>query len=479
MEQPNNIDQQFRQRLQHAAVPPPDFVWANVERAIRRPRRRRLFFLWLFAACLTSAGLWALWQAYIPNAATAPDKADPTEVRHSAATSAANQQAASNSTTGVEQKTAPTFESVELSSPTPQQQTQSARSSARSTINRPESPQPASLSKQTFTPIPDITISDLPDKADKPMAIAATNTEAINSTEPLLPGSDPNNFDLSEISRLNQGASLLLAIPDRRPHLAQIKLPPIKKKAPKKCYDFHSNREAWLFDAYAGPSLINKRLDTSDPEYKSYVQDRLSSEKHQWAFNAGIRASYLFAGNFALRTGLHYDQFTEQFEYIDPDFIKYTVVITQQYVNGQWLSVPDTVDIQYGANYVKTYNRFALLDIPLQAALELRSGVTGISLNLGGSVNVLFQKRGSILSVAGTPVDLEQYQVFRPKVGLSLLGSIQWFFHLTPRTRVFAEPYYRHILEPVSKPGYPAEQSYGIGGIRFGVTQIFDRKGKG
>ena len=69
--------------------------------------------------------------------------------------------------------------------------------------------------------------------------------------------------------------------------------------------------------------------------------------------NAGIRASYLFAGNFMLRTGLHYDYFVEEFEYIDPNFIKYTVVITQELVNGEWITVPDTVDVQYGSNYLK------------------------------------------------------------------------------------------------------------------------------
>ncbi|MEZ4941354.1 MAG: hypothetical protein R3D58_10810 [Saprospiraceae bacterium] len=477
MEQPNNIDQQFRQRLQHAAVPPPDFVWANVEHAIRRPRRRRPFFLWLFAACLTSVGLWALWQAYAPNPAADPNPA----ITRQAAPSAANRQATSNSTTGTGQITTPASAAGERPEPaTVQQPSQKTpTSTVLSNINRPTSPKQARLTAQTVaSSMPGISTSSLPDRAET-TETAGTNTPLIPTTTAPLTGSDQRRkVDFGETGALSHDAPTLLTIPSRQPPLAKFALPPIKRKAPKKCYDFHSNREAWLFDVYAGPSLINKQLDTGDPEYKSYVQDRLASEKHQWAFNAGIRASYLFAGNFAVRTGLHYDQFVEQFEYIDPDFIKYTVVITQQYVNGQWVSVPDTVDIQYGSNYVKTYNRFALLDIPLQAALELRSGATGISLNLGGSVNVLFKKRGSMLSVADTPVDIGQYQVFRPKVGLSLLGSIQWFFHVTPRTRVFAEPYYRHILEPVTQPGYPADQSYGIGGVRFGVTQIIDRKEK-
>ncbi len=268
--------------------------------------------------------------------------------------------------------------------------------------------------------------------------------------------------------------SVFLNSPNALPKLAPLALAPIKKKAPKKCYDFHSNRQAWLFDAYTGPSFVNKTLNTGNPEYKSYVQDRLNTERRDWAFHAGVRASYLFAEHFLVRAGLHYEQFVEQFEYIDPNYIQYNISVTQKFINGAWVTVMDTTDIRYGANYVKTYNRFCLLDIPLQAALELRSGATGVSLNLGGSVNVLFRQNGSMLTTDGKPADFEHYNIFQPKVGLSLLGSIQWYYHLTPRTRVFAEPYYRHILEPVNRSAYPVDQSYGIGGVRLGLTRILN-----
>jgi len=140
--------------------------------------------------------------------------------------------------------------------------------------------------------------------------------------------------------------------------------------------------------------------------------------------------------------------------------------------------VTDTIGIEYGTNYLKTYNRYAMLDIPLQAALELRSGATGVSLNLGGSVNVLFEKRGSMLDTTGKPASFTPgsgpNEVFRTSLGLSLMGSIQWFYHLNPRTRVFVEPYYRHILDPVTRPELSYEQSYGVGGVRLGLTRIFD-----
>ena len=49
----------MRQRLGQASVPPPTYVWSNVERALQRRRRR--FFFWLFAIGIASASIWSLW----------------------------------------------------------------------------------------------------------------------------------------------------------------------------------------------------------------------------------------------------------------------------------------------------------------------------------------------------------------------------------------------------------------------------------
>lgn len=470
MEQPNHIDSLFRQRLQQAEVPPPDFVWSNVEQALRR-RKRRAFF-WLFALGLGSLSIWAYWTLNAPAQAdnlalhqsAKPSETVPAPVTAGSKNSAAERAAESTPVAPAadrpeEKQTLLTPKSAKLGAPKVQPLAQRNQTESRS--------------KTTGKPT---TNAELPAAGTEQNMEMAATPEAVNKARegaqlPEQSELTANNFE--EIIALPAALSLVERA-DNSPELKPIALPALKKKAPKKCYDFHTNRQAWLFDAYAGPSFVHKRLDTGNPEFKSYVQDRFATEKRDWAYHAGLRASYLFAENFIVRTGLHYEQFVEQFEYIDPNFIKYNIVITQKLINGQWVSVTDTTDIQYGANYVKTYNRFSLLDIPLQAALELRSGPTGVSLNLGGSINLMFKKRGSILTLDGKPADLQQFDIFQPKVGLSLLGSIQWFYHLTPRTRVFAEPYYRHILEPVSRAGYPVEQSYGIGGIRLGLTKIFD-----
>lgn len=457
MERPiNNIDDLLSRRLQNAEVPPPPFVWPNVERELRRRKRR--FFVWFLLAGLAGAGVWTVWSR--PFSPVVPAAKESVRTTLPPAQPDAPQAAAPLKTqTGT---TAPGSIPPASESPIPAYQertTFSARGAATPAIKAAVMPPTASSIPENVSSVAETRPS--PEISETAAPIAKPSDLSVQNEVPtLLPHS---------------GAALDARL--RKPAMPSVHPRVSKKKAPRRCYDFHTNRQAWLLDAYAGPSLVHKSLETGNPEYHDYIDDRQQTEQHEIAFNAGLRASYLFAENFVVRTGLHYDQFTEKFEYIDPNFINTTIRIRQNLVNGQWVTVTDTV-IEYGSNYVKTYNRFGMLDIPLQAGLELRNGPTGISLNLGGSLNILFWKRGSMLDLDGNPAkftpEKQQFDVFQPRVGLSLLGSIQWYYHLGPKTRVFAEPYYRHILEPVTKPGYPVKQNYGIGGIRFGVTKILD-----
>lgn len=246
----------------------------------------------------------------------------------------------------------------------------------------------------------------------------------------------------------------------------------------KNCYDFNSHPNVFLVDVYAGPSLARKDLRPASPEESWYRQRRLATESSDWAFNAGVRGTLLLNQHFLIRTGLHYDQIVEKFEYADPNYKEVNIRQRSVLVNGTWQTVSDT-SVSYGEHYTKTYNRFGMLDIPLQVGLEVRNRRSGVSLQAGASINVLFWKRGSILSVTEQPASFapgteDGVAVFRPRTGLSVSGSVQWFYHLKPRLRVFAEPYFRQVLRPITIDSHPVEQRYGIGGIRLGLTKILD-----
>ena len=475
---PNSIDNLLRQRLQQAEVPPPAFVWPAVERSLRR-RKRRGLIIWLLGAGIAASAFGALWYGTQHRSALA----GPTTLPKAPA-----MESASNSRPATETPASPAAPlSLTTTGPHTSAELAAAVPGAQGAERRPDQPQalarPGAASPRFRPKSP-----GLAPAIGKTALAGAPATEAPAETAPAMtkeprpgPSEIPNSTAAVQAAPAFLPGRLLWLADEKAPALQVSPWPFSARKKTRKCYDFHANRQAWLLDAYAGPTLAYKSLFATNPEFDDYVQDRLGTEKQQLGFNAGARVSYLFAGNFMVRTGLHYDQFTEKFEYIDPNYILYTVKIVQKFVNGQWISTPDTVKIEYGANYQKTYNRYGMLDIPLQAALELRSGAGGLSLNLGGSLNLLFWKRGNMLEEQSSkPVSFTprkaQYDVFKTKVGLSLIGSIQWFYHLDPRTRIFAEPYYRHILNPVTRPEYPVKQSHGIAGIRFGLTRILETK---
>lgn len=466
MQQQPDIDKLLRERLQGAEVAPPAFVWPNVERALRRQRRRFVFF-WLFGSALVFAGAGAYWLLNRPDG---PAMARETRNSHEApvlqadkgpaAALESGQFASGQPATAVSPSAAPT----ESARPAAAKETALAAPATRSGR---ATRAPQFEKNNASSPLPVVAVlppAEAP-AADLPATATAISAPARPEASPLLEG-----------PRLS-----LLPLPSNEIRTAEFKLdlkPSKKRRARRNCYDFEKKSSVWLLDAYAGPSVARKTL-RADYDNQPYLNRRLDTERRDWAYNAGLRASWLFDKHFLLRTGLHYDQFTEVFEYINPDDVRYLVEYTTEIVNGQPVTKADTLDIDFGESYVKTFNRFGLLDIPLVAGVEWRQGNGGISLNAGLSFNVLFWKEGKIMAPGAdlpasfTPGD-NGLDVFRTRVGLSASGSAQFFYHLQPRLRVFAEPYYRHVLKPVNQPNHPVEQRYGIGGVRLGMTMIID-----
>lgn len=447
MERPeHDLDRQFRRRLQHAEATPPPFVWKGVQAVLRR-RRRRIVLWWsagLFLMGAVGVGLWLWLPAPAAHSPASADKGGGLiHVPSATGSRPAAEDVAVMSAPVVSR--APALPSASLSA---------KRSETAHTQYLlpplPGTPQP--LAEPEPTP-PDPTVEDpvSPETTSEPGTLPTLTPEPLHAA--------PRSVRLT--------AALLAQKKPGSP-------------STKRCYSFSSKGGVWMLDAYGGPAWSRVKWRVHNSELDTYAAARRRTETPDGAFNAGLRASYFIHPNLMLRTGLHYDQWVERFEYFDPNFIRYHVVITQKIINGQWVSVTDTVGVEYGSEYQKTYNRFGLLDIPLQIGTEWRRGVMGFSLNAGASINVLFHKRGHILDTAGQPVSFTPgsggLDVYRPRVGWSAGGSIQAFYHVAPRTRLFAEPYFRIVLRPITLPAYPIEQRQSIAGLRIGVSQILDRK---
>ncbi len=439
--EPNHIDDIFRHRLFDAEVTPPAFVWPNVERQLQK-RKRRLFFLWLFAFGIAGTGLWAMYHRY---AATTPEVVS-TQVQQHAAGNQDNIVAAAESQPAQDGSTTELSAGIGAA-PLSQGMTEQNRMSKDGGI------QPVTgINDKEFEALP----GAVPDASSPGQAVRTWS-----DFKDFLPLQTTTAEPLEHSGKVN---------------LPQARIFIRKKKDPKYCYDFTGNPNVWMIDAYLGPSFSKRSLEATDPASEQYAQMRRATEQTDWSFNAGLRGSLLLGRHFLVRTGLHYEQKTEVFEYADPNYIKYIVEIVNQ--PGEPTMI-DTVDIEYGENYVKTYNRYGFLDIPLEIGGEIRRGRFGLSINAGTSFNILFLKSGTILSPAGqpepfTPGEKGATEVFRPRTGWSATGSAQLFFHLQPTLRVFAEPYYRQILKPITLDNQPVEQRYGNWGLKIGMTKILD-----
>ncbi len=446
------MDQRIRRRLQHAEVAPPTFVWEGVSETLQRRRRRRLALWWLlgmFLISVSSIGLW-LWPATMTTEeAFLPTIEEPATDHPS---SPAMGLISSGASPSVPSLTSPSKTAQQVI-PTPPILVSSARE------RQVDMPTVSSWEQAEIT-------------AGKEEQDASTYQHPVSSA--LLASEALHFLPVKPIALSSPG----LSAPPLQPAASEPAGKP--RSTTRKCYSFSDKGKVWLLDAYAGPAWSLPKWNVRDAELDTYVTQRRRTETPEGAFNAGIRLSYFLHPHIVVRTGLHYDQWTERFEYTNPDFIRYHVTITQKLINGQWVSVVDTVGVEYGAEYIKTYNRFGLLDIPLQIGAEWRSGVVGISLNAGFSANVLFHKRGTILDTDGNPLSFtpgsEGREVYSPRVGLSANGTMQWFYHVAPRTRLFAEPYFRWVLRPITAASYPIEQRQHLVGLRLGVSQILDSK---
>ncbi len=460
---PKNIDDLLRERLHNAAPQPPAFVWENVAQELRKRNRRRLFF-WLFFTGITGAGILGLWLA---NGIKLPQNAKGFE-----ATNTIVQNQASDPGSNIENKLAPTNSETETNIKADKNLKQQPRSPSITTVFKTFKTSAPARSGHLSPPIP------LAPKEPTPATLEAKPQKTVFEEAKPLAAYSFSRLQQSErlsILHFKTGALSNNTLRQTWPEvLKPVESKSKAKKAVKNCYDFSKQPSAWIIDAHVGPSLAQREM-TARPDDKPYLNKRLSTETRDLAFNAGARATLMLKGNFLLRTGIQYEQMTEVFEFIDPDYVRYHVQITTQ--NG--VTTIDTVGVDYGERYQKTYNRYGMLDIPFAAGIELRKGRSGFNINAGVSFNMLFWKRGAIIAPNTgepawfTPKD-GTLDVFRPRTGLSAAASIQWFYHLTPRLRVFVEPYYKKILRPVTRNNHPVEQRYGLGGLRLGVSKILN-----
>lgn len=464
MKHEETTDGLFHQRLFNAEVPPPPSVWEGVEAELRR-RKRRIFWWWTSAGMAGTALLLAGWW-------------------WNQTTGSWNQPASMPSTAPIAAPTHTVPSNPAAHSPVVPHQ---AQSTPRATTSRTvQSWKTAAFGSPNATPKVTSPILQQPQEVallDENRTLSTQNApekvEKTSSTTPVEPSKSVKAYTLPfSTALLPVGLNALeRAIPSPAFKKWPTRIIRKKKEKDDKCYNFEERPNVWMVDAYTGPIFAQKQLrNNGSPENDQYLQQRFQTEGQGWGFNGGLRASMLFNKSYVISTGVEYEQFTEVFKYVDPTSIEYIIKQVYDVPTGQWTI--DTIDINFAAETTKIYNRLGRLDIPLTVGYEIRQQRGGVRLMGGGSMNLYFWKRGAILDPSTgkpgyfTPGEGTQ-TVFRANAGFSVQGSAQFFWHPERRTRLFAEPYYRLMLQSITAPAHPLHQQYRIWGVRLGATKIF------
>jgi hypothetical protein len=458
----NDIDQIFQERLSNASVSPPPYVWDGVEKELRKKRRRSIFWwslglgVLLGVASLTWFGFSGTMPTKKPTqeklTANTPSTSLKVEMTPIEVTTAYN----------TKQKDSKEFQTVKHTIST---------KSGGVVSNIQAMTLPLELSPILTNAIaerdPKQSDSNTPTNS-RANSTQHLNTEALDiSPASIIPIGTPDAQYYAALKPLRSSMMPLknkMAIVNTQKW--QHKIIRKKKETDTKCYDFESHANAWLFDAYTGPIYAQKSLsEGSDPENKTYRDLRWNTESHKGiGFTAGLRASFLAKQHFSVGTGIDYQQFTETFSYEKPLYIQ--VLIDP--------NTGDTLDLDLVTQRFKQYSRLGFVNIPFSVGYEIRQGRRGIHLRGGGAINLLFWKNGTMMhQTTLQPDKFNNQDAFRVNAGLSLMGSAQFFLHIQPRTRLFAEPYYQRILKPVTKDSYPLQQNYNLIGLRLGLTKIF------
>ncbi len=242
---------------------------------------------------------------------------------------------------------------------------------------------------------------------------------------------------------------------------------------PKGCYSFAGGRIKYDYyvDAFVSPEYAIRSLRAKDLDDDPYRQRRQETETTLHGISGGIRLSIVTRRGLALRTGIVYNRILERFNLeVAGDTVTTTVVQS---------GTMDTITtVETGTTFIRNYNRYHSVDIPLLLGYEIDAGKLNFSINAGAYFNIYARQKGKILSQSDmlefiTSNNPQRINAFEKDLGISIYGSVSLAYQIRPNLQFLVEPNFRYQLKPITLETYPLEQQYLNIGLLLGLRRQF------
>jgi hypothetical protein len=237
-------------------------------------------------------------------------------------------------------------------------------------------------------------------------------------------------------------------------------------------------RNDLYIEVYGSPDYTLRSFSNTSA-FNGYIAQRKTTENNRNGFSAGVLIAKNINEKALLKAGLNYSQINERLKVINENEKQLTQIITIRTIiraPGDTLYIRDTTYFeQSGTRYRTFYNRYRFIDLPILFSYEFGNpDILSFSINAGPVINITSFYKGSILDTTYNPVKITTAKGnaannWRHNIGLGFMGSIAMYKRMNERLQIFAEPYFRYNLKPVTQNSNVVNQRYFISGMKLGL----------
>jgi hypothetical protein len=247
------------------------------------------------------------------------------------------------------------------------------------------------------------------------------------------------------------------------------------------CPDFGNGRNDWYLEVFGALDFPHKKLQATFGK-SDFVERKDSSEKFTLSYSAGFRISKNISPSWLIKSGVHFTQFNENFQYRNEHERRITTVITIRTIvraPGDTLFISDSTQVEVvGVRIKKTHNRYRNIDIPLLVSYEVRNPGLTFAFQLGTIFNLKSSFHGDMLDTTGFPLSQsgkDPASQFNNSLGFGIYAGASIIKSVATDLDVFAEPYYRRYLNNQASADAPFEQYLSNWGVQFGIRYKLNR----